>query len=93
MVAPRGIGSMIGLPIVGALTHRVDNRWLLTWGFGFFGVCTIWFSNINPSIGPMTMLFPILLTGFALSFVFVPIGNMADLQRFQRADGKRHRHL
>ncbi len=77
VVAPRGIGSMIGLPIVGALTHRVDNRWLLTWGFGFFGVCTIWFSNINPSIGPMTMLFPILLTGFALSFVFVPIGNMA----------------
>jgi DHA2 family multidrug resistance protein len=77
VVAPRGIGSMIGLPIVGALTHRVDNRWLLTWGFGFFGVCTIWFANVNPSIGPMTMFFPILLTGFALSFVFVPIGNMA----------------
>jgi len=77
VVAPRGIGSMIGLPIVGALTHRVDNRWLLTWGFGFFGVCTIWFADINPGIGPLTMLLPILLTGFALSFVFVPIGNMA----------------
>ncbi len=77
IVAPRGIGSMIGLPIVGALTHRIDNRWLLTWGFGLFGMMTIWFSFINPSIGPTTMLFPIMATGFALSFVFVPIGNMA----------------
>ena len=77
VVAPRGIGSMIGLPIVGALTHRVDNRWLLTWGFGLFGVLTIWFSFINTSIGPTTMLIPILATGFGLSFVFVPIGNMA----------------
>jgi MFS transporter, DHA2 family, multidrug resistance protein len=77
VVAPRGIGSMIGLPIVGAITHRIDNRWLLTWGFGLFGFCTIWFANINPSIGPRTMLVPIVLTGFALSFLFVPIGNMA----------------
>ena len=79
VVAPRGLGSMFGLPIVGFLTRRVDNRWLLTWGFGFFGLCTIWFANINPSIGPLTMLFPIVLTGFALSFLFVPIGNMATL--------------
>jgi DHA2 family multidrug resistance protein len=79
VVAPRGIGSMIGLPIVGIITHKVDNRWLLTWGFLIFGLCSVWFANINTSIGPLTMLIPIMMTGFALSFLFVPIGNMATL--------------
>jgi DHA2 family multidrug resistance protein len=77
VVAPRGIGSMIGLPLVGYISHRVDNRWLLTWGFAFFGICTIFFSTLNLEIGPTTMLVPILLTGFGLSFLFVPIGYMA----------------
>ena len=77
VVAPRGLGSMIGLPLVGYISHRVDNRWLLTVGFAFFGVCTIYFSLLNPEIGPTTMLAPILLTGFGLSFLFVPIGYMA----------------
>jgi DHA2 family multidrug resistance protein len=79
VVAPRGIGSMIGLPIVGIITQKVDNRWLLTWGFLIFGLCSVWFANINTGIGPMTMLIPIMVTGFALSFLFVPIGNMATL--------------
>ncbi|HTV14338.1 MAG TPA: DHA2 family efflux MFS transporter permease subunit [Acidobacteriaceae bacterium] len=77
VVAPRGIGSMIGLPLVGYISHRVDNRWLLTWGFAFFGICTIFFSMLSTQIGPTTMVIPILLTGFGLSFLFVPIGYMA----------------
>lgn len=77
VVAPRGIGSMIGLPLVGYISHRVDNRWLLLWGFGAFGICTLLFARINPAIGPLTMLVPILLTGFSLSFLFVPIGYTA----------------
>jgi MFS transporter, DHA2 family, multidrug resistance protein len=77
VVAPRGIGSMVGLPLVGIISNRVDNRWLLVCGFVVFGLCSIWFANINTGIGPMTMLIPIMVTGFALSFLFVPIGNMA----------------
>jgi DHA2 family multidrug resistance protein len=77
VVAPRGLGSMVGLPVVGIISHKVDNRWLLVCGFVVFGLCSIWFANINTGIGPMTMLIPIMVTGFALSFLFVPIGNMA----------------
>jgi DHA2 family multidrug resistance protein len=79
VVAPRGLGSMLGLPLMGAISHRVDNRWLITIGFTGFGLLSIWFSLINTGIGPTTMLIPIVLTGFALSFVFVPIGNMATV--------------
>ncbi len=77
VVAPRGLGSMLGLPLVGYISHRVDNRWLLTWGFLLFGLCTIVFSNLNLELGPLTMLIPIVATGFGLSFLFVPIGYMA----------------
>jgi DHA2 family multidrug resistance protein len=77
VVAPRGIGSMIGLPLVGYISHRVDNRWLLMCGFTAFGVFTIAFSRLSLEIGPTTMLIPIVLTGFGLSFLFVPIGYMA----------------
>src|ERR1700735_635472 len=51
VVAPRGIGSMIGLPIVGVLANRVDNRVLLVLGFVAFGLCSIWFANLNAGIG------------------------------------------
>jgi DHA2 family multidrug resistance protein len=77
VVAPRGVGSMLGLPIVGYISSRVDNRWLLTVGFTAFGICTIWFANLNTTIGPTTMLMPIMLTGMGLAFLFVPIGYTA----------------
>jgi DHA2 family multidrug resistance protein len=77
VVAPRGLGSMLGLPVVGMISHRVDNRWLLCAGFGVFGVCSILFSWVNLGISPTTLLIPIVVTGFALSFVFVPIATMA----------------
>jgi DHA2 family multidrug resistance protein len=76
VVAPRGIGSMLGLPIVGLVSQRVDNRWLLFGGFVVFGVSSIMLSFVNLEIGPLTLLVPIVVTGFGISFLFVPIGNM-----------------
>jgi DHA2 family multidrug resistance protein len=77
VVFPRGVGSMIGLPVIGVIGNKVDNRMLLFAGFTAFGICTIYFSFVNLDIGPATLLMPIILTGFALSFVFVPISSMA----------------
>jgi MFS transporter, DHA2 family, multidrug resistance protein len=77
VVAPRGIGSMLGLPLMGIISHKIDNRWLLFCGFMMVGIFSIAFAQINVGIGPTTMLVPIIMTGFALSFVFVPIGSMA----------------
>jgi DHA2 family multidrug resistance protein len=76
VVAPRGLGSMLGLPIVGFLSQRVDNRWLLFSGFTVFGVSSLILSFVNLEIGPLTLLVPILVTGFGISFLFVPIANM-----------------
>jgi len=76
VVGPRGIGSFIGSPLIGFLGSRIDNRKLLCVGFLGFSVCSYIFGSVNLEIGPYTLLLPILLTGFALSFVFVPLATM-----------------
>lgn len=76
VVGPRGIGSFIGSPVIGILGSRIDNRKLLCAGFIGFGICSLIFGSVNLEIGPYTLLFPILLTGFALSFVFVPLATL-----------------
>ncbi len=76
VVGPRGIGSFVGSPLIGFLGSRVDNRWLLSMGFLGFAICSYIFGTVNLDIGPYTLLIPITLTGFALSFVFVPLATM-----------------
>jgi DHA2 family multidrug resistance protein len=76
VVGPRGIGSFIGSPVIGILGSRIDGRKLMTLGFLGFGVCSLIFGTINLDIGPYTLLLPILFTGFALSFVFVPMATL-----------------
>jgi len=63
--------------VVGILGSRIDQRKLLCAGFLGFGVCALSFGLVNLDIGPYTLLIPITLTGFALSFVFVPLATMA----------------
>jgi MFS transporter, DHA2 family, multidrug resistance protein len=73
VVGPRGIGSILGMPIIAVLGAKLDARFLLTFGFVVFGITSLIFGNANLGIGPTTFLWPIIITGFALSFVFVPI--------------------
>ncbi len=77
VVAPRGLGAICGMPVIGFLSNRVDPRWLLTFGFFVFGLTTLYFGNVTLDLSPTTLLLPIMITGFALSFVFVPISTAA----------------
>ncbi len=76
-MGPRGIGSFIGSPIIGILGSRFDNRMLMSCGFIAFGLCALVFGTVDLGIGPYTLLIPITLTGFALSFVFVPMATLS----------------
>jgi MFS transporter, DHA2 family, multidrug resistance protein len=76
VVGPRGIGSFIGSPVIGFLGTRFDARKLISAGFIGFGLCALTFGKVNLEIGPYTLLIPIMVTGFALSFVFVPLATI-----------------
>lgn len=73
VVAPRGLGAICGMPVIGYLSNKVDPRYLLTFGFLTFGLTTLYFGSVTLGISPWTLFLPILITGFGLSFVFVPI--------------------
>ena len=72
-VSPRGIGAIVAMPIIGYLTARIDNRWLIAFGFMLFGVASLWFGHVNLSIGQWSFLWAILISGFGSGCVFVPL--------------------
>ncbi len=76
-VSPRGVGAIIAMPIIGFLTAKIDNRYLIAFGFCLFAVTSIWFGEVNLSIGQWTFLWAITLSGFASGCVFVPLSTTA----------------
>jgi len=72
-VSPRGVGAIVAMPIIGILTAKLDNRWLIASGFVLFGVSSLWFGEVNLSISQWTFLWAIIISGFGSGFVFVPL--------------------
>ncbi len=84
-VSPRGLGAIIAMPMIGVLTSRIDNRWLIASGFLIFAGCSLWFSEINLGISQWTLLWAVILSGFGSGCVFVPLSttSMARLPNEQ----------
>jgi DHA2 family multidrug resistance protein len=72
-VSPRGLGSIVAMPLVGFLVSKLDTRWLVSLGFAVFGVCSLVWGTITLQISPWSMLIPIIISGFSLGLVFVPL--------------------
>jgi DHA2 family multidrug resistance protein len=72
-VSPRGIGSIIAMPLVGFLVSKIDTRVLVSIGFCVFGICSMIWGSITLQVSPWSMLLPIIISGFSLGFVFVPL--------------------
>jgi DHA2 family multidrug resistance protein len=77
VVAPRGIGSILAMPLIAFLSERIDARYLLTFGFILFAATTMYMGSVTTEISPWTLLVPILITGFGVGFIFVPISTQA----------------
>ena len=72
-MAPRGIGSLIMMPLVGMLTSKVDPRKLLVIGLIVGGATMIWLGQINLNAGPWDIILPQFLQGAGLALLFVPL--------------------
>ena len=92
-VSPRGIGADLApCRFIGYfLTAKIDNRWLIAFGFGLFGIASLWFGEVNLSIGQWTFLWAILISGFGSGCVFVPLSTttMAFLKNEEIGDANR----
>ncbi len=84
-VSPRGLGAVVAMPLIGLIGSRVDNRYLLALGFTIFGFCGLWFAHVNLILSQWSMLWPVTISGFGASMIFVPLAttSMADLPNEQ----------
>jgi MFS transporter, DHA2 family, multidrug resistance protein len=72
-MAPRGIGSLIAMPLVGVTMARIDARRLLVGGFLIGGFSLFWLSWINLQVGFWNVFWPQFAQGVGLGLLFVPL--------------------
>jgi DHA2 family multidrug resistance protein len=76
-VAPRGIGALLAMPIVGYLTSRVDFRKLIAFGF-FLVALSLWIiGDLSLETTMWHIAWPSALTGVGLSLLFVPLATVS----------------
>jgi DHA2 family multidrug resistance protein len=72
-MAPRGMGSLIGMPLVGMLIGRFDARKLVAIGFVAGGLTLIWLGQLNLNAGYWDIFWPQFCQGLGLAALFVPL--------------------
>lgn len=72
-MAPRGLGSMLGMPIVGLLIGRIDARKLVAVGLVAGAVTLMWLGQLNLDAGYWDIFWPQFFQGIGLSALFVPL--------------------
>jgi len=76
-VSPRGFGAILAMPMIGYMTAKIDNRWLIAFGFVLFAISSLRFGSVDLEIGPWSLLWPIIISGFGSGCIFVPLSTTA----------------
>jgi DHA2 family multidrug resistance protein len=77
ITAPRGIGTMVAMFLVGRLINRVDNRFLILTGF-LLTVLSLWqMTGFSLQMGMGPVILSGILQGFGLGCTFVPLNTLA----------------
>jgi DHA2 family multidrug resistance protein len=72
-MAPRGVGSLIMMPMVGYLTGHIDPRKLLAIGLTIGGVTLVWLGQLSLNAGYWDIFWPQFLQGAGMALLFVPL--------------------
>lgn len=75
-VSPRGVGSILSMIVVGRLIGKLDARYLIAFGFTVLAFSTYMFTGLNLYIAQTNIIYPMIISGFAMGFVFVPLTTM-----------------
>ncbi|EKE83666.1 DHA2 family efflux MFS transporter permease subunit [Idiomarina xiamenensis] len=77
ILAPRGIGSMFSMLIVGRLINRVDVRYLIGFGLLLTAISLFDMASFNLYISPSDVVRTGIVQGLGLGFVFVPLSTVS----------------
>ena len=77
ILAPRGMGTMSAMMMVGILSRRVDARWMILTGL-VLTVISLWEMTLfNLEISTWTLVHTGIVQGMGLGFIFVPLSTIA----------------
>lgn len=75
---PRGLGTMVFMPVTGwMLGRRWDPRWLLAVGLVTVSAAFFLYSGLDLDIDPQALAWPQVIQGIGLALVFVPLSTIA----------------
>ena len=77
VIAPRGIGTMIGMFLVGRIINRVDNRLIILTGLALTALSLYQMSGFSLVMDMQPIVVSGLVQGFGLGFVFVPLSTIS----------------
>jgi DHA2 family multidrug resistance protein len=86
-MAPRGVGSLLVIPIVGMLINRLDPRRMLATGLLVNGLVMFWMSLLNLNAGYWDIFWPQILQGVGMGMLFVPLTTISMDRMAQRDMG------
>jgi DHA2 family multidrug resistance protein len=86
-MSPRGIAAFITTFMVGRLVGKIRMRWMLCFGFSVLALSSFMLSDINLQISKASIIWPSVLNGVAISFIFVPLTTSTMSQLGQQQIG------
>ncbi|HEY1934680.1 MAG TPA: DHA2 family efflux MFS transporter permease subunit [Acetobacteraceae bacterium] len=72
-MAPRGVGTMIGMLVASRLSNMFDHRKLMACGLILLGFALHSMSYWTPDVSQQVMMLTLMLQGFAIGFTFNPM--------------------
>jgi DHA2 family multidrug resistance protein len=77
VLAPRGMGTMVAMMIVGRLVGKVDTRLLVLAGLGLMAWSLHAMTQFNTDVGAAEIISTGIVQGVGLGFIFVPLSTIA----------------
>jgi len=87
-MTPRGLAAFCTTFIMGRLVGRISSRWLLSLGFTLLATSSFMLYNLNTQVSLINIVWPSIVGGFAVSFIFVPLTTttMSQLHQHEMAN-------
>ena len=86
-MSPRGIAAFITTFFVGRLVGKMRAKWMLIIGFSLLAISSFMLSNLNLQVSQINVIWPSIVNGIAISFIFVPLTTATMSQLAQQQLG------
>ena len=89
VLLPGALATAVAMTAVGRLSSKMDNRILVVIGAVLFGGAMWDLSHLTTQSGPHDFFWPLILRGFGLGLMFIPLTNltMAEVSQEDMAQG------